>query len=147
MPSCDLFTSLALLSSFGRETSLVKVMGPRSIFPPLFTPSIYFESLLSVAIISCVDPLYKARPEELTTPLYSLGAKLLVVCAGPRQPCLHSATISGAVDTYLSFLESYWSILNLSIFAKGNLLLCYIKPSTCGNQRAARSHQAISGTV
>src|SRR4051812_6741988 len=57
--SCDLFTSLALLSSFGREKSLVKVMGLRSIFPPLFTPSIYFQSLLLVAtiIISCVDPL------------------------------------------------------------------------------------------
>src|SRR3954468_23639276 len=27
------------------------------------------------------------------------------------------------------------SILNLSIFAKGNLLLRYIKPSTWGNQR------------
>ena len=59
LPSRDLFTSLALLSSFGRETSLVKVMGPWSIFPPLFTRSIYFLSLLSVAtiIISCFDPL------------------------------------------------------------------------------------------
>src|SRR3954465_3597231 len=57
LPSCDLFTSLALLSSFGRETSLVNVMGPRSIFPPLFTPSIYFQFLLSIVIISCVDPL------------------------------------------------------------------------------------------
>src|ERR1041384_406962 len=47
LPNCDLFTSLALLSSFGRETSLVNIMGPRSIFPPLFTPSIYFLSLLS----------------------------------------------------------------------------------------------------
>ena len=33
---------IALLSSFWRETSLVNVMGPRSIFPPLFTPSLYF---------------------------------------------------------------------------------------------------------
>src|ERR1043165_7389576 len=38
-------------------------------------------------------------------------------------------------DTYLFLLESYWSILNLSIFAKGNLLLRYIKPSTWGNQQ------------
>src|SRR3954463_9682741 len=49
---------IAFLSSFGRETSLVIVMGPRPIFPPLFTPSVYFLLLLSVAvttiIISCV---------------------------------------------------------------------------------------------
>src|SRR3954463_4201627 len=49
-------------------------------------------------------------------------------------------------------LESYWSILNLSIFAKGNLLLCYIQPSTWGNQRGARElpfsqHQEISGAI
>src|SRR4051812_21683803 len=37
---------LALLSSFGRETSLVNIMGPRSIFPPLFTPSVYILFLL-----------------------------------------------------------------------------------------------------
>src|SRR3954463_3510838 len=45
-PNCDLFTSLALLSSFGRETSLVKITGPRSIFTSLFTPTIYFQLLL-----------------------------------------------------------------------------------------------------
>src|SRR3954462_10724667 len=42
---------IAFLSSFGRETSLINIMGPRSIFPPLFTPSIYFLLLLSVAAI------------------------------------------------------------------------------------------------
>src|SRR3954471_7284973 len=47
-----------------------------------------------------------ARPEELTTPLYSLGAKLLVVCAGPRQPCLQSGNNFCAVDTYLYFCDS-----------------------------------------
>ena len=61
----------------------MKITGPRSIFTSLFTLSIYFQSLLSVAtiIISCIDPLETARPEELTTPLNSLGAKLFVfVC-------------------------------------------------------------------
>src|SRR6187399_1417629 len=33
---------LAVLSSFGRETSLVNIMGPRSILPSLITPAIYF---------------------------------------------------------------------------------------------------------
>src|ERR1041384_4278352 len=46
LPNCDFFTSLALLSSFGRETSLVKITGPRSIFTSLFTPTIYFMLLL-----------------------------------------------------------------------------------------------------
>ena len=31
------------------------------------------------------NPLQTARPEGLTTPLYSLGAKLFVVCAGPGE--------------------------------------------------------------
>src|SRR3954464_11362242 len=56
-PAMICLPHIALLSSFGRDTSLVKVMGPRSIFPPLFTPSFYFQFLLLVAIISCVDPL------------------------------------------------------------------------------------------
>src|SRR3954468_19548379 len=47
LPCCNLFTLHRCLSSFGRETSLVNIMGPRSIFPPLFRPSIYFLLLLS----------------------------------------------------------------------------------------------------
>src|ERR1041385_9516712 len=46
LPNCDFFTSLALLSSFGRETSLVKITGPRSIFTSLLTLPIYFRYLL-----------------------------------------------------------------------------------------------------
>src|ERR1041384_85862 len=46
LPRCDLFTSLAFLSSFGRETSLVKITGPRSIFTSLFTPLFIFLLLL-----------------------------------------------------------------------------------------------------
>src|ERR1041384_2000329 len=33
---------IAVLSSFGRETSLVNMIGPRSIFSSLFTRSIFF---------------------------------------------------------------------------------------------------------
>src|SRR3954471_16216951 len=44
LPNCDLFTSLAFLSSFGRKTSLVKITGPRSIFTSLFTTTIYFSA-------------------------------------------------------------------------------------------------------
>src|SRR3954466_9013999 len=57
-PAMICLPRIEVLSSFGRETSLVNIMGPRSIFPQLFTPSIYFLLLLSVAIttiiISCV---------------------------------------------------------------------------------------------
>src|SRR3954466_6327008 len=56
-PAVICLPRIAFLSSFGRETSLVNIMGPRYIFPPLCTPSIYFLLLLSVAvttiIISC----------------------------------------------------------------------------------------------
>src|SRR3954467_13875280 len=41
----------------GHQTSLVNIMGPRSIFPPLFTPSIYFLLLLSVAASIIFLPL------------------------------------------------------------------------------------------
>src|ERR1043165_6684320 len=61
LPNCDLFSSLALLSSFGRETSLVKIKGPRSIFTLLFTPSIYFQPLLSFALLSIVLILCKRQ--------------------------------------------------------------------------------------
>src|ERR1043165_10267543 len=59
LPRCNLFTSLALLPSFGRETSLVKITGPRSIFTSLFTPQFTFKAftftstLLSLCLILC----------------------------------------------------------------------------------------------
>src|SRR3954470_19288833 len=46
--SCNLFTQHSYLPSFGRETSLVNIMGQRSIFPPLFTPP-----LLSALLFCC----------------------------------------------------------------------------------------------
>ena len=77
------------------------------------------------------------RPEGLTTSLYSLGAKLFVsVCRSCQ------AKVSGTIDTFLSTLRvSRDSILG--IFAKGKLAATlHLKPSTWGNQRGARSHQA-----
>src|ERR1043165_9249836 len=91
-PNCDLFTSPALLSSFGRETSLVKITGLRSIFTSLFTPTIYFQLLLSLV------------GSKLTTPLYSLGAKLFVVCrstSSARTPCVSLLSPTGNKPWYL----------------------------------------------
>src|ERR1041385_5226457 len=58
--------------------------------------------------------------------MYSLGAKLFIsVC---------TSTSSAVTPTCISWSPT-GSILNLSIFAKGNLLLHCISPSTWGNQR------------
>src|ERR1041385_4329255 len=60
-PSVICLPRIGVLSSFGRETTLVNITGPRSIFSSLFTSSFTFQHLLSVAIIiiiPCVfDPL------------------------------------------------------------------------------------------
>src|SRR3954470_7384463 len=50
-PSVFCLPRIAVLSSFGRETSLVNITGPRSIFSSLFTSLFPFQYLLSVAII------------------------------------------------------------------------------------------------
>src|ERR1041385_7571264 len=79
----DLFTSLALLSSFGRETSLVKITGPRSIFISLFTPSIYFQLplLLSLALILCKQQ--GRRNWQLLCTRWEQS--YLYLCAGPGE--------------------------------------------------------------
>src|SRR3954471_5141631 len=68
--------------------------------------------------------------------MYSLGAKLSVVCAGPCQPpnCLRRCHLPVVVGVLLE--------TNLGIFTEGNLLLSTSQPSTLGNQGGARSHHA-----
>src|SRR3954470_19839928 len=85
LSNCNLFTQHSYLSSFGRETSLVNIMGPRSIFPPFFTLQsltafVYFllQSPLLFPLL-CLILCVNNNPEGLTTPLYSLGEKLFVV--------------------------------------------------------------------
>src|SRR3954469_23031814 len=71
-PSVICLPHLAFLSSFGRETSLVNIIGPRSIFQPLFTPSIYLFLLLSVAAtitFPCVLILCKQQGRRDSQPL------------------------------------------------------------------------------
>ena len=88
LPSCNLLPRIAVLSSFGRETSLVNIMWLRSILLSLITYTIYFPLfylLLQNTIYHyyhiAFNPLWTTRPERLTTSLYSLGAKLFVsVC-------------------------------------------------------------------
>ena len=47
-PAVICLPRIAVLSSFGRETSLVNIMGPRSILPSLITSAIYFPLLLTI---------------------------------------------------------------------------------------------------
>src|SRR4051812_11454155 len=57
-PAVICLPRIAVLSSFGRETSLVNITGPRSIFSILFTRSIhfrfYFLAAITIIIIPCV---------------------------------------------------------------------------------------------
>src|SRR6187399_1310155 len=86
------------------------------------------------------------RPEGLTTSLYSLGAKLFVSVCRSKLIAKYLAPL--AVDTFL---------LNLGVSGEFDpWYLCqgktsatlHLKPSTWGNQRGARSHQAkFSGAV
>src|SRR4051812_41395042 len=73
-------------------------------------------------------------PEELTTPLYSLGGKLLVVCACPRQPRLQSGNNFFAVDTFLYFLQRRRRQTLVSS-SRETCCCSTSKPSTWGNQQ------------
>src|SRR3954469_11557803 len=87
-----------------------------------------------------------ARPKRLTTPLYSLGAKLFVACVGLGEASDYHKRRLTCRTTYLSSLESYWFELNLGIFAKGNYHYATSQPSTWGSQRGAllQCHQRPS---
>src|SRR3954463_9979867 len=86
-PAVICLPHIAFLSSYGRETSLVNIMGPRSIFPPLCTPSIYFLLLLSVAatiiFVPCVLILCKQQGRRDCQPLcIRWEQSYLLPCAG-----------------------------------------------------------------
>src|ERR1043165_6293582 len=133
LPNCDLFTLLALLLSFGRETSLVKITGPRSIFTSLFTPLFtfcfyfhwYLFYLLRLILCTCWEQSYLlcAGPGEVS----NLGCE--------RRHCslyhlvYPSLSPTGSISTLASSLREIAATLHL-------------KPSTWGNQRGARSHQS-----
>src|SRR3954471_23997911 len=100
---------MAILSYFGRETSLVNIMGPRSIFPPLFTPAIYF---LLYFLFCCYHYHYypvrfvlcKQQGQSYGQPLYIRWEQSYLLCMQVHVNRL----IAGAVVTFLSLSESYW---------------------------------------
>src|ERR1041384_7856750 len=69
------------------------------------------------------------RPEELTTPLYSLGAKLFVVVCRSTSSAVTPTCISWSPTGRYSTLAS---------LLRENLPLHYISPCTWGKQRGGR---------
>ena len=82
----------------------------------------------------------------MTTPLYSLGEKLLVVCAGPRQPrTIRQQFLAPLKPTCISVSPPE---TNLGIFAEGNLLLSCISNLPLGVTNEGREAiKPISGAV
>src|ERR1041385_4484726 len=108
-PSVICLPHIAILSAFGRETSLVNITGPRSIFSSLFTRSftqlLFYFQLLSLSRV--FDPLYTTRPERLTTSLNFVGSKVnCVVCrsasGAPLTPTYHRRSPTGRYSTSVS---------------------------------------------
>src|ERR1041385_4300333 len=105
LPNCDLFTLLALLSSFGRETSLVKITGPRSIFILLFTLPIYFQSLLSVItiIIPCVLSFVNNKAGGIDNSSELVGSKVICIYV-QVQVKLEIEVVNGAIVHFTTYL-------------------------------------------
>ena len=128
-PSVICLPRMAILSSFGRETSLVNIIGPRSIFPILFTPTI---NLLLYFLFCCYHYHYyamrfilcKQQGRRDWQPLCTRWeAKLFVSCVGPGEVNnleLWMTPLFTSPPTY-HCRSPMGSILNLGVFTKGNL--------------------------
>src|SRR3954467_3212753 len=71
--------------------------------------------------------------------MYSLGAKLSVVCAGPRQPpnCWRRCHLPVVVGVLLE--------TNLGILTEGNCCYLHINLTLWVNNEGARSYRAVAG--
>src|ERR1041385_2821242 len=76
-PAVICLPRMAILSSFGRETSLVNIIGPRSIFPILFTPTII--------IIPCVLSFVNNKAGGIDNSFVLVGKQSYLMCAGPGE--------------------------------------------------------------
>src|ERR1041385_2206746 len=124
---------MAILSSSGRETSLVNIIVPRPIFPTLFTPSIYFSVAITVIIILCVLSFVNNKAGGIDNPFVLIGSK--VICC----VCRSTTTANLWRRCHLPVVVGVLLATNLGIFTEVNLLLSTSQPSTLGNQRGARS--------
>src|ERR1041385_2943611 len=140
LPNCDLFTSLALLSSFGRETSLVKITGPRSIFISLFTSLIYFSVAITI-IIPCVLSFVNNKAGGIDNSSVLVGRKIICICVQVQVKIATSAPLFTLPPSCISASPTGDKPYPMN---RGNLLLRYISPSTWGDQRGVREILAVS---
>ena len=90
LPSCNLLPHIVVLSSFGRETSLVNIMRLRSILPWLITSAIYFSAFTYycknyLSLLSLLLTLCELQGRRDWQPLYTRWEQsYLYLCAGPR---------------------------------------------------------------
>ena len=92
LPSCNLLPHIAVLSSFGRETSLVNIMRLRSILPSLITSAIYFPFLLTIAakpitIITCVWSFVNDKAGGIDNLSVLVGSKVICICVQVHVDC------------------------------------------------------------
>src|SRR3954470_7289714 len=128
-PAVICLPRMAILSSFGRETSLVNIMGPRSIFPILFTPLIYFFVAITIIIIPCVLSFVNNKAGGIDNLSVLVGSK--VICC----VCRSTPTANLWRRCHLPVVVGVLLDTNLGILTEGNLLLSTSQPSTLGNQR------------
>src|ERR1041385_1074489 len=129
---------MAILSSFGREASLVNIIEPGPYFQYCLHPLsiycfIYFSVAITITIIPCVLSFVNNKAGGIDNPFVLVGSKVICcVCRSTTTTnlwrCCHLLVVIGVL------LET-----NLGIFTEGNLLLSTSQPSTLGNQRGARS--------
>src|ERR1041385_335772 len=114
---------MAILSSFGRETSPVNIIGPRSIFPILFTPSInlllyYFSVVITIIIILYVLSFVNNKAGGIDNPFVLVGSK--VICC----VCRSTTTANLWRRCHLPVVVGVQLETNLGIFTEGNC--CYL---------------------
>src|ERR1041384_5342777 len=134
-PSVICLPRIAVLSSFGRVSSLVNITYPGPYPHYCFNAYLLFCIYLQLLSLSLVfDPLGTTRPERLTTSLKFVGNKVICVCVQVHVSC--------AADTYLSYLESYWRQTLVS--SPRETCCCATSHLPLGvYQRRARSHHLV----
>src|ERR1041385_5631235 len=127
---------MTILSSFGRETSLVNIIGPQSIFPILFTPSI---NLLLYLFFCCYHYHYypvrfilcKQQGRRDWQPLCTRWEKSYLLCVQVQEKQVIFNGASLAEPPTCRSWSPTGSILYLSIFAKGNCRCLHLNLSLC----------------
>ena len=122
----------------------MNITGPQSIFTLLFTPSIYFQSFTFISTFYlCVWSFVNDKAGGIDNSSELVGSK--VICFVQVQVKLTTSRLWTAplfaLPPIVFIAESYWRQTLVSLLREITATL-HLKPSTWGNQRGARSHQA-----